>query len=170
MPVHNYFEFVTEWTVDGTLAEVNSVLKNVEGFPRWWRPVYISARIADPGEPNGVGRRVEFATRGFLPYVLHWQLRVMQSREPFGFTFGASGDLVGVGVWDLRPDGTRVKLRLDWKVRAHKAVIGVISFISRSMISRNHAWAMAKGQGGLQAEILRQRLVSARSSSGRLQT
>ena len=45
MPAHNYFELVTEWTLEGTLAEVNSVLKNVEAFPQWWRPVYISANL-----------------------------------------------------------------------------------------------------------------------------
>jgi hypothetical protein len=158
--VHSHFEFVTEWSVEGTLAEVNSILKNVESFPLWWRPVYISAIVTDPGESDGTGRRVQFTTRGFLPYVLRWQLRVMQSREPLGFTFSASGDLVGVGIWELRPDENRVKLRLEWKVRPQKAAVRALSFISRWVISKNHAWAMAKGHAGLQAEILHQRLRS----------
>ncbi len=161
MRAHGYYEFVTEWTVEGTLGEVNSVLKDVEAFPRWWRPVYLSSRITDPGEPDGVGRQVEFLTRGFLPYVLRWQLRVIESREPYGFTFCASGDLIGVGAWELRPDGSGVKLRLDWKVRVHKAVVKMLSFLLRPLISKNHAWAMAKGQRGLQAEIIRQREAAA---------
>jgi hypothetical protein len=163
------FEFVTEWSVEGTLAEVNSILQNVESFPLWWRPVYISAIVTRPGEPDGTGRRVQFATRGFLPYVLRWQLRVTQSREPLGFTFRASGDLVGVGIWQLRPDESRVKLRLDWKVRPQKAVVRALSLVSRRLISKNHAWAMRKGQEGLQAEILHQRLRSGQSFSGQLQ-
>ncbi|MCU1275668.1 MAG: polyketide cyclase [Bryobacterales bacterium] len=159
MSARSYYEFVTEWTVEGTLAEVNSAFKDVEAFPRWWRPIYISARITYPGEPNGVARRVELATRGFLPYVLRWQIQVTESREPYGFTFCAWGDLIGVGDWELRPDGDTVKLRLNWKVRAHKTVVRTLSFLVRSLIFKNHAWAMNKGQRGLQTEIVRKRLM-----------
>jgi hypothetical protein len=159
----SYFEFVTEWTVEGDLVDVVSIFKEVEAFPRWWRPVYISAKIVDPGEPDGVGRTVEFTTRGFLPYVLRWFIRVVESREPYGFTFDASGDLVGTGVWDLRQDGKYVKIRLDWKVRARKPLVRLFSFPLRSIFSRNHRWAMAKGQEGLQAELRRRYLLRAAS-------
>jgi hypothetical protein len=168
MSGYSSYKFVTEWTVQGTLSEVSSVLKDVEAFPRWWRPVYISATIQHPGDHRGVGKVVELATRGFLPYVLRWQLRVIESREPYGFTVCASGDLMGVGVWELRQDGTCVKLRLDWTVSVQKTVVRLLSFVLRPVFSRNHAWAMAKGGIGLQAEIRRQRLESGRSFAGQL--
>jgi hypothetical protein len=154
MRLNPYFEFVTDWSVEGTLAMVNCILKDVESFPRWWRPVYISARMVEPGESDGVGRRVQFTTRGFLPYVLHWDLRVVQSHEPYGFTFASSGDLAGLGAWKLRQDQNRVRLQLRWNVRAEKTAVRAISMISRRLIAKNHAWAMAKGQEGLAAEIL----------------
>jgi hypothetical protein len=168
MSGYSSYEFVTEWTVQGTLGEVSSILKDVEAFPRWWRPVYISATVLDAGDQHGVGRLVALATRGFLPYVLRWQLRVVESREPYGFTVRASGDLVGVGVWDLRQDGTCVKLQLDWIVSVQKTVVRLLSFVMRPVFSKNHAWAMAKGEIGLQAEIRRQRLESDRSFAGQL--
>jgi hypothetical protein len=149
------YEFLTEWTVEGDIVEVAAVLKDVEAFPRWWRPVYRAAKIVDPGEQNGAGRIVEFTTRGFLPYVLRWNIEVVESREPQGFTFRASGDLLGAGSWELRQDGKYVRIRLDWQVRAEKTVIRVSSFALRSVFSRNHLWAMAKGEEGLQAELRR---------------
>lgn len=156
MPAHDY-EFSTAWKVEGTLGEVSSILKNVEAFPQWWRPVYISATVVEVGEVDGLGRRVDFVTRGFLPYMLRWQLCVLESRDPFGFNFRASGDLVGLGHLELQPNGTFVGVRLGWKVRAEKALLRRLSFLLRSVFARNHAWAMARGQSGLQIEILRQR-------------
>jgi hypothetical protein len=155
MSRRNYYEFVTEWAVEGDIVEVAAVLKDVEAFPRWWGLVYRAAKIVDAGDRDGVGRIVEFTTRGFLPYVLRWMIYVVESREPHGFTFRVSGDLAGTGVWDLRQDGKYVKIRLDWRVRAQKAVIRMFSFALRSVFSRNHLWAMAKGQEGLQAELRR---------------
>jgi hypothetical protein len=147
------YHFITEWAVEGTLCDVASILRDVEAFPRWWRPVYLSATILDPGASDGVGRIVEFKTRGFLPYVLRWRIRVVESREPYGFTCSASGDLIGTGAWDLRQDGTWVRVRLDWRVRARKTVVRLLSFALRPLVARNHAWAMAKGQAGLQAQM-----------------
>jgi len=149
------YEFLTEWTVEGDILEVAAVLKDVEAFPRWWRPVYRTAKIVDPGEHDGTGRIVKFTARGFLPYVLRWIIQVVESREPHGFTFRASGDLEGTGVWDLEQDGRYVKIRIDWRVRARKTIIRVSSFALRSVFSRNHLWAMAKGEEGLQAELRR---------------
>jgi hypothetical protein len=149
------YEFLTEWTVEGDIVEVAAVLKDVEAFPNWWRPIYRAAKIVDPGDPDGTGRIVEFTTRGFLPYVLRWSIEVVESREPHGFTFRASGDLAGMGVWALRQDGKYVKVHMDWRVRAEKTVIRVSSFALRSVFSRNHLWAMAKGEEGLQAELRR---------------
>jgi hypothetical protein len=155
MWVEPYFEFVTNWSVEGTLATVNSILRDVESFPRWWRPVYVLAQVIEAGEPDGVGRRVQFTTRGFLPYVLHWELRVVQSHEPYGFGFTARGDLTGTGSWKLWQDHDRVRLQLEWNVRAEKTTVRAIARVSRTLVATNHSWAMAKGQEGLAAEILR---------------
>ncbi len=72
-------EFVTDWRVERMPCDVVSVLKDVEAFPRWWRPVYISVTILEPGEPDGVRRILELTTRDFLPYLLRWQIRVVES-------------------------------------------------------------------------------------------
>jgi hypothetical protein len=55
MSGYSSYNFVTEWTVQGTLGEVSSILKDVEGFPRWWRPVDISATVLDAGDQQAWG-------------------------------------------------------------------------------------------------------------------
>lgn len=165
MPASHCYRFDTEWTVEGDLPEVASVLKDVEAFPGWWRPVYLSAKIVDPGQLDGLGRTVEFTTRGFLPYVLRWLVAVVESNEPNGFAFRTSGDLAGEGIWELRQDGERVRIRLQWQVCARKTVVRQFSFVLRSLFSRNHRWAMARGEEGLQAELKRRRRAAAATAT-----
>jgi len=53
--------------VAGTVGEVMAVFADVESLPRWWPSVYRSARTLSEGGSDGVGRRVELRTTGWLP-------------------------------------------------------------------------------------------------------
>src|SRR3954452_16805424 len=95
----NHYHFTTTWHLTGALEQVADILRDPLDLPRWWPSVYLSAvEIVSPG-PNGCGQRVRLHTRGWLPYTLWWELRVVQSDYPRGFAIEASGDLVGSGVW-----------------------------------------------------------------------
>ena len=151
----NSYEFWTEWTVDGSLEQVCSIIRDVESYPQWWRPVYISAVIVEPGDDRGQGRVVHLTTRGRLPYMLRWRLLVTEVDEPHRFAFTSSGDLEGQGCWRLLESGAQVKLQLDWRVRANKTMLRLLSFPLRPLFIQNHEWAMARGQICLENEIRR---------------
>lgn len=165
MPELNKYEFWTEWTVDGTLEQVCSIIRDVESYSEWWQPVYISTVIVEKGDARGEGRIVQLTTRGWLPYVLRWRLLVTEVAEPHSFAFTSSGDLEGEGSWTLRQVGAQVKLQLDWRVRARKSVLQMLSFVFRPLFVRNHEWAMARGQIGL-ANEMRRRFKQSDGSAG----
>lgn len=71
---------VSRWRVEATLVEAADILAETEALPRWWSEVCLEAKIAAPGDPEGIGRRFEGLTRGWLHYRLHWQGIVREAR------------------------------------------------------------------------------------------
>lgn len=151
------YAFLTRWRVEGTASEVSAVIGDAEGLPRWWPSVYLDVQVIERGEPNGVGKLVSLYTKGFLPYTLRWRFRVIETREPRGFTIAAEGDFVGTGVWTFTPDGPRVDVVYDWRIRAQKPLLRVMTPVLRPIFSANHHWAMARGEESLRLELLRRR-------------
>jgi hypothetical protein len=154
------YHFVTRWRVVGTADEVSEILEKPEDLPRWWPSVYLSAEtLSGPvqGETGGVGRVVRLRTKGWLPYNLSWQLRVVESRRPHGFTIETSGDLVGLGVWTFEQEGAWVDIIFDWRIRVEKKGVKELSPLLKPVFSANHRWAMRRGEESLKLELARRR-------------
>ena len=151
------YHFVTRWRVVGTVDEVSDVLSRPEDLARWWPSVYLEVETLEPGDEAGLGRTVRVRTRGFLPYTLSWQFRVVESRKPQGFTIDAVGDFVGQGVWTFEQSGAWVDITYDWRIRVEKAGIKQLSPVLKPIFSANHRWAMRQGEICLQAELARRR-------------
>ena len=109
----------------------------------------------EPGDKAGIGKVYSLHTRGWLPYTLRWQLRVTENRFPTGYSFVATGDFVGRGVWNFTQDGSWVNATFDWQLRADKPLIRYLSFLLKPIFSANHRWAMAQGEKSLRAELAR---------------
>lgn len=149
--------FPTHWRIAATLDEVVAVLSEPAEFPRWWGAVYLAAEIVAPGDENGIGRRVRFHSRGFLPYTLRWEGTVLEADPPHGWTIAAAGDLVGRGVWRLTQEGEIADIRYDWRVEVDKPVLRQLAPLLWPFYGANHRWAMARGREGLEGEIRRRR-------------
>jgi hypothetical protein len=67
----------------------------------------------------------------------------------------ATGDLVGRGVWTLSQHGDTAEIKYDWSVRSDRLLFRVLAPMLRWVMVSNHRWAMAKGEKGLQAELVR---------------
>jgi hypothetical protein len=152
----NDYHFTTTWRVNATLPEVNAIIGNALELPRWWPSVYLNVRELETGDEHGIGRVIALYTKGFLPYTLRWQYRIIESRHPHGFTLEAWGDFVGRGIWTFEPDGAYVNITYDWSIRADKPLLRYFSFIFKPIFSANHRWAMQKGLESLQLELARQ--------------
>ena len=156
MPVNEY-AFHTHWLVEGTVQEVSDVLRDAEGLRRWWPSVYLDVRQVKPGDDRDVGKEVELYTKGWLPYTLRWRFRVTESNHPHGFTLEATGDFVGTGVWRLTQEGQWVNVEYDWRIRAEKPLLRLLSPLLKPIFSFNHHWAMERGEESLRLELARRR-------------
>lgn len=151
------YRFRTQWRVLGTVCEVADVLGEVRELPRWWPSVYLRVEELEPGGEDGVGKRARLHTKGWLPYTLDWELRVVESRHPHGFTIEAEGDLAGRGVWTLEEAGAFTVATCDWRVRAEKPLLRLLSPLARRLFDANHRWAMRQGERSLELELARRR-------------
>lgn len=156
MPTSEY-HLVTHWRLNATVNEVADVLKDTLALPRWCPSVYLEAHLLMPGDANGTGKRVQLRTKGWLPYTLRWQLKVSESRYPWGYSIEAEGDFVGFGVWTFKPNGTSVDVTYDWKIEVKKPVVRAFSFLFKPLFVLNHRWAMAKTEKSLKLELARRR-------------
>ena len=153
----NEFHIVTTWNLTATVQEVASILTDAPHLPDWWAEVYLGTSIVTAGDPQGIGRQVAVHSKGWLPYELNWTGTLVESRMPHTWTIAASGDLDGVGVWTLVQDGPQVAAVYDWRVKAEKPILRLLSPLLAPIFAWNHRWAMAKGEAGLQRELLRRR-------------
>lgn len=157
----NNYHFLTTWRVKAALPEVNDILGNAPDLPRWWPAVYLEVTELQKGDERGIGKVIDWYTKGWLPYTLRWQFRVTESRYPYGFTLEAWGDFVGRGIWTFEPDGEHVNLTYDWNVRVDKLLLRYCSFIMKPIFSANHRWAMQTGLESLQIELARRQAQTA---------
>ena len=151
---------LTRWQIYGTAREISDVLDRTTELTRWWPSVYLDAEEIDRGGEDGIGRRVRLRTKGWLPYTLDWELRVTESRHPFGFSIEASGDLAGTGVWTFEPAGAWTLVTYDWRVRAEKPLLRALSPFLFAALAANHRWAMRRGEESLRLELARLRAVT----------
>jgi len=151
----NDYHFITEWHVESTLQEVAEILGNAPDLMRWWPSVYLNVEQLEAGDESGIGKVIDLYTKGWLPYTLRWRFSVTESNPPYGFALEAWGDFVGRGIWTFEQQGSMVKIIYDWKIRADKPMLKYLSFIMKPIFSRNHHWAMKKGEESLKLELAR---------------
>ncbi len=151
----NEYRFVTCWRVRASADEVFDIISKPEEFPRWWPDVYLNVIDLAPGDEHGVGRRVRFHTKGWLPYTLDWESTCTEVDRPRRLAVIASGDFVGCGVWTFEQDGDCVNMIFDWRLSAEKPLLRYLSFLLKPIFSANHRWAMEKGRESLERELAR---------------
>jgi hypothetical protein len=152
--------FVTRWLVAGTPREVRDVLRDPMDLPRWWPAVYRRAEQIQAGDADGIGRTVRLRTRGWLPYLLDWTLRLTAQRGDRGFAFEADGDFRGRGEWIFEPEGAFVEATFDWRIEARKPLPRFLAPVFRPALEANHRWAMRRGEESLRLELERRRAAS----------
>jgi hypothetical protein len=147
------FKIPTRWLVKGSADEVYDLISKPEDFVRWWSDVYLRVEEVEPGDENGIGRVHDLHTRGWLPFTLVWQSRVIEARKPVRLVIEALGDLEGRGEWRFRQDGESVQVAFDWRVIANKPLIRYLVPVLKPMFAANHHWAMQRGLEGLEREL-----------------
>lgn len=158
----NQYQFFSRWEVEATPEAVYHILEDVNTLCDWWPSVYLDVHVLEKGQPGGVGKRVALYTKGWLPYTLKWQFKVIETHFPSGFSLEAEGDFVGRGVWHFQniPNTNLCEVTYDWRINAEKPLLKKLSFIFKPIFAANHHWAMRQGEKSLKLELLRRRATS----------
>jgi hypothetical protein len=150
----NTYHFTTQWQVEATCETIYRIFENAEDLPRWWPSVYLDVKTLQKNDANGQGRIVALHTKGWLPYTMRWQSRLIASDFPHGFTIAASGDLQGRGVWRFEDAGAgKCDITYNWQVSAEKPLLKRLSWLLKPIFSANHHWAMRQGEASLKKEL-----------------
>ncbi len=142
----NDYHFVTHWRVRGPIQLVYDILKDGEGYSRWWRPAYVST--TSTGD-----KKIRALVRARLPYTLDFATEPVRENPPFEFEIRSTGELSGRGLWKLRQEGEMTAVDFFWDVRAEKPLVKLLSPILKPLFKWNHDWVMKVGEKGLQQEI-----------------
>ena len=142
------YEFIDEWDVDAPIDAVFVALADARTYPDWWRPVYLEV---DADGPPVVGCASRQRFKGRLPYTLTQTSTIIACDAPDSFEVEAVGDLTGHGRWALseRPEGG-VHVRFEWRVRADKPLIRLLTPLLRPVFRANHSYAIARAIAGLE--------------------
>lgn len=157
------YEFGTRWVIEAPLESVWEGVANPELWPRWWGAVR-AAEVVDPGD-DGAGQRVRYAFRSELPYTLSFESVVRDTDSPYTVVADVTGDLEGVGRWDVAEEGGVTVLDNTWDVRTTKPMMNVLAPLLRPVFVWNHHRMMRQGAEGL-AHRVGARLVRVDSSPG----
>lgn len=156
----NDYHLISKWRVLGTVDEVYDVIAKIDRLPEWWPSGFPEVLVIEQGDDSGNGTIVRMSTKGYLPYVLNWHLRVTDVIPPSQISFKVWGDFEGEGSWSFRQSDAWCDVTYDWRVSIKKGVEKYLSFLIRPILVSNHNWVMARGEESMRLELARRHAAS----------
>ena len=99
-----------------------------------------------PGVPVNV---VDFVFRTRLPYRLGFRMTTTVVEPPHRLEGRATGELVGIGRWNLTEEQGATRVRYDWSVKTTKSWMNFIAPLAKPFFKWNHDVIMRWGGEGL---------------------
>lgn len=141
------YAFTTRWRVGASIQRVFDQIVDVDAWPEWWRGVIRVDTLA--AASGGVGARHRFVFRSRLPYSVTFDILVTEVEQPWLLAGVATGELEGVGRWELAPDGDATLVTYVWNVRTTRWWMNLVGPIARPLFEANHDQMMTWGLDGL---------------------
>jgi uncharacterized protein YndB with AHSA1/START domain len=142
------------WKIEGSIDRVFHFLGHVTTFPSWWGAVFLAAE-SDATEPF-VGARARVKAKSALPYVLDWDLVVTRLEPPHRIVLDSQVrlswgvQLAGSIDYRLEQHGVLVHVITDQLMRPARPIPWPFGGLAGWLFRFNHAWAMKRGEAGLQ--------------------
>ncbi|QOR37757.1 polyketide cyclase [Billgrantia diversa] len=142
------FEFDTAWDLDAPIEAVFDALTDSLHWPDWW-PGLEDVREIEAGDEHGIGRTQCFVWKSRLGYYLRFHIRITRVRSPWLIEGKASGDVAGIGSWQLHEQQKGTRIRYLWQVRTARPWMGLLARVARPLVVWNHHVMMREGRAGL---------------------
>lgn len=159
------FHLVSEWHLATPPEAVWAVLDSPELWPQWWPEISRIETLKTGGHNDeGAVRRTWWTSR--LPYGFVIDFTTRAAEKPKLLVVDASGDLIGMGRWELTAISAGTCVRYTWQVFPHKTWMRVLAPILAPLFSWNHHAVMRNGAIGM-ARQLEVELIDYRNLKGK---
>lgn len=142
------YSLVTQWRLDAQIERVWDVLIATEDWPHWWRYVKQVVEI-EKGNSQGLDSVRRFTWTSRLPYQLSFEVRTVALEKPNWIEGVASGDLNGIGRWNLVNLGNSTDVTYVWTVSTEKAWMNLLAPLLAPVFAWNHDQVMREGGKGI---------------------
>src|SRR5581483_3646066 len=142
----NDYHFISDWHVPGTREECYTVIRDSLSLPRWWPSAFVNATATTYSDGSEATR---LDTKGWMPYILHWNVKATFEDRPGTLINDVEGDFDGRGVWTLTEEPGGTHIQYDWTIRVNKFGVKQLSGLLKPLFASNHRWAMRKGEESL---------------------
>lgn len=150
----NAYHFIEHWTIpDHAPTDVWAAVVDPRRVLVWWKDVYRKIEAIDDCLDARVGGRVRVEARGLLPYSLHFVLEATRLEHGRLIETTATGDLEGRWRATFKPLGRGTRVDIDWRVKANKPIVRLLSPLLRPLFAWNHRWTTRRGEIGLDAYL-----------------
>ena len=153
------FQLVSHWHLAAPIDAVWDALKATERWPSWWRYVKSVVELR-PGDAEGMGSVRHIAWSSRLPYGVAFDVEVVEMQRPRRMRARARGQLDGMGIWELTPEGKSTHVRYTWCVDLTTRWMRLVAPVAAPVFRWNHNGVMRAGAEGL-ARHLNAKLIDA---------
>ncbi|BAY09560.1 SRPBCC family protein [Calothrix sp. NIES-2098] len=152
------YSFLTIWEIETPIDKVWDVIIHSERWPSWWKAVESVVEI-EAGEASLIGNIRRFTWQTPLSYKLTFDGCVTRIEPPKIMKAVASGELEGVGLWELEEVDGVTTVSYTWTVTTTKPWMNALALFIRPLMEWNHHEIMRQGGEGI-AQLLSARLIS----------
>jgi hypothetical protein len=142
------YSLVTQWHLDAPIERVWDALITTGDWPLWWQYVRQVVEI-EKGDAQGLDSVRRFTWTSKLPYRLSFEVQTRALEKPNWIEGVASGDLNGIGRWNLVNAGESTWVTYVWTVSTEKAWMNMLAPILAPVFSWNHDQVMREGGKGI---------------------
>lgn len=148
------FHFDTTWHLAASTDKVFDALTDSLHWPDWW-PGLVEVQPLEAGDEHGIGCTQRFVWKSRMGYCLRFDICITHVRLPSLIEGEASGDVAGIGSWQLHAEETGTRVRYLWQVRTVRPWLSLLSCVARPLVLWNHRAMMREGRKGLARQLSR---------------
>ena len=138
----NHYRFRSVWTVEASPDEVFTVLRDLGGYPAWWKEVKEARKLDDD--------RFVLRVKSLLPYYLEFVSERARDEPDTGVLEARLiGDLDGFSRWTITASGDKARIQFDEEVFTRRRSLNVLAPVARPAFKLNHTLMMRHGEAGL---------------------
>lgn len=146
------YRFETNWQLQASLPAVWDAIYATAHWPGWWKGIRSVTNLR-PADANNLHAMNAYTLRSRMPYVLRFNLELVEEIPYTLLRCACTGDLEGEGIFHITAAAGIVNVKYNWNVCTKKGWMNVLAPLARPFFNANHREVMRWGAEGLAAKL-----------------